>query len=161
MTGRMHQSSWKTLAGLLLGMIMAAWLIFTGAEIRLADGREALIAAIWHHIGYGAVLTPLFCFYLIWRVFDYRRAPTKAALESALFWFMIFILTFLLLSGPVVVWTYGFPVRVFGWFEIPNPIGKLPALHDPLEQAHVIAGYAAAVVMIADFLAVVRRRVSR
>lgn len=136
---------------------MAGWLVYTGAEVSAAPDRDALIAAIWRHIGYGAVLTPLFCAYLIWRVFDYRRAPAQNVFGAAIFWSMIGILTFLLLSGPVIVWTFGFPVRVFDWFEIPNPIGKLPALHDPLEQAHVIAGYAAIVVIIADFLALLRR----
>ncbi|MEO1135844.1 MAG: hypothetical protein AAFW68_04420 [Pseudomonadota bacterium] len=150
--------SWLLFAGVFFSVLASAWLIYTGAEIAMASEREVLIAAIWRHIGYGAVLAPLFVCYLVWRIADYRRCPAQSLVGAVLFWSMIGVLAFLLLSGPVVVWTFGFPVRVFDWFEIPNPIGKLPALHDPLEQAHVVIGYAAALIILADFLAFMRRR---
>lgn len=158
MTGGTKSHSWGLHAGIFAGSLATGWLVYTGVGIAAASERASLIAAIWRHIGYGAVLTPLLGIYLLWRVLDFWRRPVPGRVGVVLFWSMIGILTFLLVSGPVIVWTYGFPVRVFEWFAIPNPVGKMPVLHDPLEYAHVVAGYAAAVLIPADFIAHVRRR---
>ena len=44
---------------------------------------------------------------------------------------------FLIVTGPITVWTYGSALKVFDWFAIPSPTGKAPALHSFVEQAHV------------------------
>ena len=130
------------------GSALVVWLYVTGAAIEAAisgdAGREAIIAAIWSHVGWGVVAAPLLAAYVAWRLT--AAAPPADGLHRLrryVFWALAAVVAFLILSGPVVVWTYGSALKVFGWFAIASPTGKLPAIHDPLETAHLWAGRAA------------------
>lgn len=129
----------------IFGFVLAAglgavtWLQVTGTAIHNMPTREGLIAALWRHVGYGVVLTPVLAVYLGWRFFQLRRAKPEARSFLTKFSFMLAVgaVLFLTLSGPIIVWTYGAPLRVFDWFVVANPIGKQPAIYEMLEAAHV------------------------
>jgi cytochrome b561 len=130
------------------GSALIVWLFMTGAAIERAisgeAGREAIIAAIWSHVGWGVVAAPLLIAYGGWRLSCF--APHKdglGRLQLYLLWALAALIAFLIVSGPIVVWTHGSALKVFGWFAIASPTGKLPAIHDPLEIAHLWAGRAA------------------
>ena len=62
---------------------------------------------------------------------------------AAAFYAVAAVVLFLLISGPIVVRTYGVPLKVFDWFVLANPFGERELLHDRLEEAHVLLARAA------------------
>lgn len=127
------------------GLGAVAWLHVTGTAIHNMSTREGLIAALWRHVGYGVVLAPILVVYLGWRFFLLRRTKPEARsfLTKLSFILAAGALVFLTLSGPIIVWTYGAPLRVFDWFVVENPIGKQPVIYEMLEAAHVTVARAA------------------
>ena len=134
------------------GLGAAAWLHVTGVAIHNMPTREGLIAALWRHVGYGGVLAPVIAAYLVWRFIALRRAPTRTFLTKAVFIAAAGALVFLTLSGPIIVWTYGAPLRVFDWFVVANPIGKRPVIYETLEAAHVAVARVTPWLIAADLL---------
>ena len=39
-------------------------------------------------------------------------------------------LALMLVSGPIMVWTKGFPINIFGLISLPSPLGKMDTLHE-------------------------------
>lgn len=123
----------------LAGLTVLFWVFMTGMEIDPDKGREAMIAAIWNHVGWGVVTAPLLLAWAGWRVTGKsNEAPSLLnRINMAVLALLALAIVFLAVSGPVTVWTYGSALKVFGWFAIPSPTGKTPALHSAVEQAHV------------------------
>ncbi len=140
-----------TIILIVIGVATIGWIFWTGREIGVQTERTELIAAIWRHVGYGVVLAPLSIAYLWIRVktCDIVR---WGWFSNTVFCFLLICVLFLLLSGPVVVWTYGSDLKVFDWFTIPNPIGAMSGLHDGLEAAHVIVAKVTPWVLATDSL---------
>lgn len=134
------------------GLGAAAWLHLTGAAIHNMPTREGLIAALWRHVGYGVVLAPALAGYLLWRFFQLRRAQPEARtfLTKLSFIAVAGALLFLTLSGPIIVWTYGAPLRVFDWFVVANPVGKRPVIYETFEAVHVAVARATPWLIAAD-----------
>ncbi|GJL94588.1 MAG: hypothetical protein DHS20C05_09930 [Hyphococcus sp.] len=156
MTNRKSKSTIKTAFILLFGAVGMGWLYLTGAQINGAETRDALIAAIWSHVGHGVILAPFLLAYALWRASNkpfHFSAPTSLThLNKLIGWLLIASVAFLVLSGPFVVWTHGFPLKVFDWFVIQNPISKHQAIHDQLEAAHVSIAKTIPWVLGADIL---------
>lgn len=127
--------------GLAVGAGVVGWLFLTGQDIAAAEERDVLIAAIWRHVGYGVVLTPLLLAYVVWRL-RARALKTGGKLSAATGWLLSLTILYLAITGPVTVWTYGIPLKVFDWFAIPNIIGKMPDLHAAIEASHVFVAKA-------------------
>lgn len=150
-----------SIASLIVGAIAIGWLFWTGREIGVQTERAELIAAIWRHVGYGVISTPLLLAYLWFRITLLRTSRADWISRSA-FWLLGAGVLFLLATGPIVVWTYGSDLKVFDWFVIPNPIGEMPAIHDPLEAAHVLVAKIIPWLLAIDFgLALIRSRKRR
>lgn len=133
------------------GAALVIWLYFGGEAIETAilaqAGREAIIAAIWDHVGWGVVMTPLLLVYIFLRISHLRVKDSSTLFvdkaSSFICWLLTAVLVFLVVTGPIIVWTYGSDLKVFNWFVVPTPTGKLPIIHDPLEAAHILAAKAA------------------
>ncbi|HRY15177.1 MAG TPA: cytochrome b/b6 domain-containing protein, partial [Candidatus Competibacteraceae bacterium] len=61
--------------------------------------------------------------------------------EVRLYWCM-FLLP---ISGYLFVMAGGFGVKLFGLYDLPNPIGKQAGLATTMMAAHIVLGYAAVV----------------
>ena len=131
------------LIGLAVGAGIVGWLFLTGQDIAAAEEREILIAAIWRHVGYGVVLTPLLFAYVVWRLLapGFKPAANRVSLLTG--WLLSLAILYLAITGPVTVWTYGISLKVFDWFAIPNVIGKMPELHSIVENSHIFVARAA------------------
>ena len=144
------------------GAALVIWLYLGGEAIEAAisgeAGREAIIAAIWSHVGWGVVATPALLAYVLlrWRAeaTPYYHRDTLGRAGKIVFWAFAALLVFLIVTGPIVVWTYGSDLKVFDLFVIPTPMGKVPVIHDPLEAAHVFAAKAAPWLVAADVVMV-------
>ena len=44
----------------------------------------------------------------------------------------------MLLSGPIMVWSMGYSINVFGMINLPSPLGKLETLHKVMEVLHKV-----------------------
>ncbi len=141
------KSDWITPLVALAAAALVIGLYLGGEAIEAAiageAGREAIIAAIWNHVGWGVVTAPLIGAYVVWRLMNdkisfARSSATERASKISL-WVLSALLVFLVVSGPIVVWTYGSDLKVFDWFVVPTLSGKVPVVHDPLEAAHVFA----------------------
>ena len=142
---------------LVLGVIGVGWLFWTGYDIGLQAERKQLIAAIWRHVGYGVVMSPFLAAYVWFRLTRFRREKS-GRFSNVVLMVLSACLMFLLVSGPIVVWTYGSDLKVFSWFVLPNPIGELPAIHDPLEYAHAVVAKAIPILLALDFRAHLNNR---
>lgn len=115
-----------------------AALLFIGSSIPSASGAPMLRL----HISLGAALYLLLWLRIGWRLWwghprrpgSTRSLSTRAAklIHSSI----LAGLGLLLLSGPPMAWTGGYPISLFGWFEIPAPIGLHPTLHQWLRTVH-------------------------
>lgn len=138
----MNGSAQMIFKGLLLASLAAAcvWLLITGEAIHQNTERTALIAAIWRHVGYGAVLTPLLIGAPLTFFWSVRGAKAGSAyLQTTAAWTLraaLAAVIFLAITGPLVVWTHGSDLKVFDLFVIANPIGKREAIHAWLESSH-------------------------
>lgn len=121
----------------LFGLSIIGWVYLTGHAIDTGAERSVLIAAIWRHVGHGVVFAPLLIVYLLWRFAGPKTFSEKVFVVSASRWLLGLALTFLIITGPIVVWSYGIPLKVFDWFAVPNIIGKMPQLHSQMEAAHI------------------------
>ncbi len=164
----MKASSGRSLKAAIILSVGAAglvWLYLTGVEIGSATTRATIIAAIWGHVGYGVILTPLLLPYALWRLFTKNLQFSDVSLigrsQKIVGWILIASIIFLLISGPLVVWTHGFPLKVFDWFAISNPIGKHEVLHDNLETAHVMIATALPFALTLDVLMLAIRAAAR
>ena len=127
-----------TLAMVFAGVSMILLLYAGGAAIDVTAERSVLIAAIWNHVGWGMALTPALVAYAVWRLFTVAPPATRMEhLSRLLVWALAAAIVFLVVSGPVTVWTYGRAIKVFDWFAIPSPTGNMPSLHSLAENAHV------------------------
>ena len=142
---------------------LVGWLYIGGEVIEVAisgkAGREAIIAAIWGHVGRGVATAPLIIAYVAWRLMSDKSSFAQSAMlaraAKIALWALCAVLVFLVVTGPIVVWTNGSDMKVFDWFVIPTFMEKVSAIHDPLESAHgVVAGITPWVVAV-DFLLLV------
>jgi cytochrome b561 len=142
------------------------WLVFTlffyqflGANIMTRLGKNATAFGMnadfyynWHK-SIGLVLFALAVARLIWRrttalpqwhpsLSEPERAIV-ARLETWLYWLM-FVLP---VTGYLFVMAGGFGIKLFGVVDLPNPIGKQPAWSWLVWTLHVLAAYAALVVI--------------
>lgn len=122
---------------ILFGLSIIGWVYLTGHAIDTGAERSVLIAAIWRHVGHGVVFTPLLIVYLLWRFTGPKTFSEKTFIVSVSRWLLGLAVVFLIITGPIVVWSYGIPLKVFDWFAIPNIIGKMPQLHTQMEAAHI------------------------
>ncbi len=99
------------------------------------------------HAGIGALALLLLAFRVLWRVLMASPAPLDgpAWMRRSRGWVHALLLGLIMLmvvTGPLIVWTTGRPLDVFGWFQLASPLSRLPALHEALEETHAIASRA-------------------
>ena len=126
-------------------------LYILGDAINGAQGREARIAAIWLHVGVAMLLYLIMAGWIVWRLTQRRpdRVPQSkplSALSATVHWLLLALVVFQLVSGPITVWTIGVPIKVFDWFAIPGPFGRMPEAHDYIGMLH---GWAAKIILFA------------
>ena len=148
----------RALALLAVAIVAAGWPFLSALAIDPSAERADFIAAIWNHVGAGAVMAPLVVGWLVWRGMTLKRDDAYGRLAGGL---VVAAALFLVVTGPLVVWSFGPPLKIFDWFAIANPIGKRPAFHDAVEAAHAGVAQALPVLVGLDALLAARRRRTR
>ncbi len=96
------------------------------------------------HVGVGTLALLLLAFRVLWRALAPSPAPPAGPvwLQRSRGWvhaLLLGLIALMVLTGPLIVWTTGRPVDVFGWFQVASPLPRLPVLHDALEEVHAVA----------------------
>ena len=126
-----------------LGAALVLALLAIGLYFEDMPRGDAKIYWVKLHIAIGALAVPLLAFRVIWRVKNLHAGPAEFAQPVALQWLtrivhglLLLGIAVLIVSGPLMVWTGGRAIDVFGWFAIPSPTGEIHALHEALEVVH-------------------------
>lgn len=121
--------------------MLGAGLYFSG----LPDGDEK---SFWLglHISTGALAFVLVVVRIAWRALNRQTQPFPQprvfqVVTNIVHGVLVLALLVMVITGPLTVWTKGFPVAPFGLFTIASPTGEMPQLHEALEQAHAFTAW--------------------
>lgn len=107
------------------------------------ETAEEYILGIHVSLGFFAFL------FVVWRVayrlyegFPPAIAETKGERLAAYVVHRLLLVVLLLqvLTGPLYLFTEGEPVSVFGWFSVSLPLESSEAVHELMEEIHVVLG---------------------
>ncbi len=130
-----------------LSAVAIIFLFFQGEAA--SDNRTGYgIGSMPFHIGFGMLVGVL----LLWRVGHRiaRGAPADMGNRARLLNWLAKIVQLALLaaivasvvSGPMLLWSNGRPVEVFGWVSVPSFMARNHFIHEIFEKAHEIASHA-------------------
>jgi len=113
------------------------------------------------HIGAGGLFFMFLGFRVLWRVFSqsphaFEQKKAYQLITKIVHWVLLLSILTMALSGPLLIWSNGYPINVFDWFSIPTPMSKIPALHELMEQIHQIASKILLVTIGLHLLAVLK-----
>jgi cytochrome b561 len=96
------------------------------------------------HIGVGGLIFVFLWFRVLWRIIVKSPAPVEQekalhVISQLVHWILLLSVLVMAISGPMLIWTRGADINVFGWFAIPTPIGEMHDLHELMEEVHEIA----------------------
>lgn len=113
-----------------------------GERMEEASGRAAKLAAQDLHVSVAVLLFTFLAARVLWSASQPAPSPLErsrwlrlaARTVQGLFLLMI---TVLLVTGPLAIWSTGRPIQVFDLFAIPSPFPtRLDWLHEASEQVH-------------------------
>lgn len=95
------------------------------------------------HIGAGMVTFAFVAFRVLWRLLartpdPYPQSPALQRLTRAVHGLMLAAIAVLIVTGPLIVWSAGRAIPVFGWFEVASPLDEMKTLHEALEGVHAL-----------------------
>ncbi len=96
------------------------------------------------HIGTGGLVFAFLLFRVIWRMVTKSPDPVEQekalnAISKLVHWVLLLSVLVMAVSGPMLIWTRGADINVFGLFAIPTPMGEMHDLHEVMEEVHEIA----------------------
>lgn len=146
-----------------LGAASVLAMLGSAAAILLAptDGDEG--ARIQLHASIGMVIYAVIVVRVLWHAIETRpvllsgskKEKTAARLMHRT---LLLLLLLQLMSGPVNVWSGGWPVSAFGLFTIPSPFDGPQSWHDAMGQFHSLTGYALALLVLLHIAAAIRHQ---
>jgi cytochrome b561 len=123
-------------------IILVMW--FIGNSIAVAEGadQDKLIRL---HTSIAILAYALLWLRVLWRFFKGHPGPLPK--QQGIFYrigvtvhlIMVASIATLLLSGPLMAWSGGIPIRIFDWFSIPAPFGMNAAFFSAAHTAHATA----------------------
>lgn len=121
--------------------MLGVGLYFSG----LPDG-ETKSTLLRLHISTGAIAFVLIVLRIVWRALNRQTQPFPQAkplqiLTNIVHAVLVLGLLAMVLTGPLMVWTKGYPIEPFGLFSIASPMGEMQALHEFFESAHVLTAW--------------------
>lgn len=133
-----------------LTAVVVLALLFIGSSIAgsEAEQRGALIRL---HTSIAVAAYVILWWRIVWR---FRKGhPGPLTKQPRMFFLigkyvhfaMLIAMAAMLVSGPLMVWSQGQSIGVFGWFEIPSPLPASHALRDALHSVHANAAIVIAV----------------
>ena len=119
--------------------IIALFVLGQAAEDATDSDRKALLGL---HISIAISMYLILVGRIGWRLFNGRPRvliQQSKPLMLLAHWIPIILLAglaLMLLSGPIMVWSKGYPINIFGLISLPSPLGKMETLHEVMEVLH-------------------------
>jgi cytochrome b561 len=121
--------------------VIILYMLYLGNTIEGLAGEERS-AAVLRHTSIAITFYCLFLARIVWRLYYGHPRPTEEqrgwafTLGKWTHLAMVFALAVMLVSGPLMHWSYGNPIEVFDWFAIPAPIGSSMEFAAMMHAAH-------------------------
>jgi cytochrome b561 len=119
--------------------MIALFVLGQAAEDATDSDRKALLGL---HISIAISMYLILVGRIGWRLFNGRPKvliQQSKPLMLLAHWIPIILLAglaLMLLSGPIMVWSKGYPINIFGLISLPSPLGKMETLHEVMEALH-------------------------
>lgn len=119
------------------------------------------------HIGLGFFVMLFVTWRILFRLYEgFPQSMAESLLERRLAYLVHRILLILLfvqvITGPLYLFTEGECIQVFGWFSVCLPLERLSAIHEFMEQLHVITGlYILPAILILHFMGAIRHYLTK
>jgi len=144
--------------------IIAIWLLGHRLEdLPRGPDREA---ALQLHMGVAVALFLVLVGRILWRLMTTQparpeEAPALKAFAAFVQWGLLVALTFLVVSGPMMVWSGGHDIPVLGLFTLPAPIGENHGMHEFAEGVHGLAAKAIMILFVLHVLGALKLWITR
>jgi len=116
-------------------------MLYLGSSIVGLQGEERRSALVLH-TSVAMVAYLILWLRVVWRFVFRHPGPLRAqgrlffAIGKAVHLITLVALTFMLVSGPLTVWTSGESIQVFDWFAIPSPFEATVAVSMFMHAVH-------------------------
>lgn len=146
---------WAGAACVLLMLGTALWA--AAASTDQIEGNRLRV-----HGSFGVLLFVIIGARILWHFVERRPAPLSVnpilrKSASVVHLALLILVGAQLVTGPVDVWSGGWPLGVFDWFAIPSPLGGRPtAWHDLIGDVHRITGFTIAALVSLHFAAALK-----
>ena len=124
--------------------VLILYLLYLGSTIGSLEG-ESRVQAVMKHTSFAMASYLLLVFRVVWR-FAYRHpGPTEEqrglafTLGKWTHYAMLVAIVIMLVTGPVMQWSYGRDIEIFDWLVIPSPIPAAFGLASFLHGLHTAA----------------------
>lgn len=109
------------------------------------------------HIAIGGTAFLFIAFRVLWRIIMQSPALTPQdrrlqILARAVHHLLLLGISIMIISGPLMVWSAGYPVNIFDLVVIPSPTGKIETLHEILEEVHEITAWSIVALLVLHIL---------
>ena len=147
LTDRDTGYGWLSIAFHWIAAALVVTLFLNGEELEdLARGPERS-ETLALHVSIGAIAIIVLGARILWRIVQRGPEPPDqpAALKllaRVVHWALLTVIGVLILSGPVIDWSVGRSVDVFGLISIPSMLPEMRWLHEALEEIHEFASHA-------------------
>lgn len=135
---------WISIALHWVTAIVVVTMLFIGSSIAGTEPeRRGEVVVLHTSIGISAYA--LLWWRIVWRFRKGHPGPLPQQrrafflMGKYVHYAMLVAMACMLLSGPLMVWSQGDGIQVFGWFEIPTPVGPNHVARDFLHGVHVSA----------------------
>ena len=127
-----------------LGAALIVALLAIGLHFEDMPRGEEKLYWLRLHVSLGALALLPLAFRVFWRArstspVPLPQPPAQQKLARVLHIALLAAVVILLVSGPLIVWSGGRAIDVFGWFAFSVPLGEMPWQHKALEAVHAIA----------------------
>jgi cytochrome b561 len=124
-----------------LTAVLIIYLLYLGSTIGSFEGEERMLA-VKRHTSFAIAGYLLLLGRIVWRFALGHPGPTREqqgwafTLGKYTHLAMLVALSLMLISGPLMQWSYGRPIEVFDWFVIPAPMEARFGLASWLHSLH-------------------------
>lgn len=120
-------------------------MLATAVGIMAAPNEEAEGARIQFHVWTGTALYLIIAARIVWSWLERKPdslqgKPGLTAAARLVHVVLLLLVTAQLVTGPLNVWSGGWPVSAFGWFTMESPFDGPQDWHDPMGEFHSITG---------------------
>lgn len=141
-----HRYGILTIALHWLGALAVVVMLSSGLMMARAADRAAYLPWVKFHSSAGIVILLLLAARIAWHFI--ARQPAKLSdnltlnrVASMVHTLLLVLIGSQLITGPIDVWSGGFPLRVFDWFTVPALTGTaFKAQHDAIGDFHGYVG---------------------